>query len=221
MVELESQPVKDANASAAADSEESAAAPGVLSPDAEQPGASQPAQALQAAQASQPARAPVALILCLIVAVLAAMGAAAYAGWLGQQRELLQLQLAATEKRLLDLREELTRSEVLVQEREAALATRDAALAEATQPELPVRVSFRPAWMGQGMVATLRNVTSKQLSLMVEIRDPEARRSKAFAFDVSPGGSADIGHAQGWLVTSGQSIKVGASGYKSVTAFAP
>ncbi len=108
-----------------------------------------------------------------------------------------------------------------MQEREAALATRDAALAEATQPDLPVRVSFRPAWMGQGMVATLRNVTTHPLSLMVEIRDPDAHRTKDFALDVNPGGSADIGHAQGWLVTSGQSIRVGATGYKSVTAFAP
>ncbi|HEY4214754.1 MAG TPA: hypothetical protein VGM84_24970 [Steroidobacteraceae bacterium] len=228
MVELESQPVTDANASVAADSKESAAAQGIPpTTDAEAPsaaqsaGAAEPAWASQAAAAVQSAKAPVGLILCLIVAALGAMGAAAYAGWLGQQRELLQLQLAADEKRLLDLREQLTRSEVLVQEREAALATRDAALAEATQPDLPVRVSFRPAWMGQGMVATFRNVTSKQLSLMVEIRDPQARRSKDFALDVSPGDSADIGHAQGWLVTSGQSIKVGASGYKSVTAFAP
>ena len=213
MAELESQPIADATASAAG---ESAATTGV-------PPASLSAESTGSTSALPVARprAPVALIVCLSIAVLAAMGAAAYAGWLGQQRELLQLQLAGDEKRLLDLREQLTRSEVLVQEREAALATRDAALAAATQPELPVRVSFRPAWMGQGMVATLRNVTSQPLSLMVEIRDPDAHRTKDFAFDVSPGGSADIGHAQGWLVTSGQSIRVGASGYRSVTAFAP
>ena len=166
-------------------------------------------------------RRPIGLIVGWVLTFLAAVAAAAYAGLLGQQRELLQIQLAAEERKILDLREQLTRSEVLVQEREAALATRDAALAEATQPDLPVRVSFRPAWMGQGMVATLRNVTTHPLSLMVEVRDPDAHRSKDFALDVNPGGTADIGHAQGWLVTSGQSIKVAATGYKSVTAFAP
>jgi hypothetical protein len=167
------------------------------------------------------ARKPLGLIAAFVAVAGAAIAAAAYAGWLGQQGELLQTQLAQDERRILDLREELTRAEVAVQEKQAALATRDAALAQATQPDLPVRVSFRPAWMGQGMVATLRNVATQPISLMVEIRDPTAHRFKSFAFDINPGGSADIGHAQGWLVTSGQSLKVAAAGYKSVTAFAP
>ena len=170
---------------------------------------------------SPAARKPLGLIAAFVVVIGAGIAAAAYAGWLGQQRELLQTELAQGERRILDLRERLTRAEVAVQERQAALATRDAALAEATQPDLPVRVSFRPAWMGQGMVATLRNVAPERISLMVEVRDPGAHRSKSFAFDIDPGNSADIGHAEGWLVTSGQSVKVAASGYKSLTAFAP
>jgi len=166
-------------------------------------------------------RKPLGLIAALVLVAGAAVAAGAYAGWLDQQRQLLQTQLSQEERRILDLREALTRAEVAVQEKQAALATRDVALAQATQPDLPVRVSFRPAWMGQGMVATLRNVATEPISLMVEVRDPQAHRSKAFAFDISPGASADIGHAQGWLVTSGQSLKVAATGYKTVTAFAP
>ncbi len=176
-------------------------------------------------EASEPktsgARKPLGLIAAFVLIATAAITAAAYAGWLAQQRELLQIELARSERRALELREALTRAEVAVQEKQAALTTRDAALAEATQPDLPVRVSFRPAWMGQGMVATLRNVAAQPLSLMVEVRDPVAHLSKSFAFDINPGASADIGHAQGWLMTSGQSLEVGASGYKSVTAFAP
>ena len=167
------------------------------------------------------ARKPLGLIAAFVLVTAAGIAAGAYAGWLDQQRQLLQIQLSQSERRILDLREALTRAEVAVQEKQAALATRDAALAEATQPDLPVRVSFRPAWMGQGMVATLRNVAGEPLSLMVEVRDPQAHRSKSFAFDVRPGASADIGHAQGWLVTSGQSLRVAATGYKTVTAFAP
>jgi hypothetical protein len=160
-------------------------------------------------------------IAAFLFVIVAAIVAAGYAGWLGRQRELLQAQAAADERTILDLREQLTRAEVSLQEKQAALATRDVALADATQPDLPVRVSFRPAWMGQGMVITLRNDASEPLSLRVEIQDPSAHRSKAFALDVSPGGTADIGHAQGWLAASGQTITVAATGYKSVTAFAP
>lgn len=180
------------------------------------------APAQEATEPTTPApRKPLGLIVAFVVVAGAAVAAGLYARWLDQQRQLLQTQVSQAERRNLDLREALTRAEVALQEKQAALATRDVALAEATQPDLPVRVSFRPAWMGQGMVATLRNVAAEPLTLMVEVRDPQAHRSKAFAFDIRPGGSADIGHAQGWLVTSGQSLKVAATGYKTVTAFAP
>jgi hypothetical protein len=164
---------------------------------------------------------PVALIVALVLTLLAASALAAYAQRLAQERIHLQTQVASQERKVLDLREQLTKAEVAVQEKDAALASREVALAEATQPELPVRVSFRPAWMGQGMVASFRNVGNQQLTLMVEFRDPNLRTSRDFAIVVDAGASADVGHPQGWLVNSGQSVRVAASGYKSVTAFAP
>src|SRR5882724_10856556 len=164
---------------------------------------------------------PVALIAALVLAILAVGLMAAYAQRLAQERTHLQTQLAGQERKVLELREQLTRAEVAVQEKDAALASREVALADATQPELPVRVSFRPAWMGQGMVASFRNVGSQQLTLMVEFRDPNLRSSKDFAIVVEAGATAEVGHPQGWLVNSGQSVRVSASGFKSVKAFAP
>ena len=166
-------------------------------------------------------RQPIVLILALIVVLAGAGALGAYARWLAQERVHLQAQLAAQERKVLDLMEQLTKAEVAVQEKDAALASREVALADATQPELPVRVSFRPAWMGQGMVASFRNVGSQPLSLMIEFRDPNQRTSRDFAIVVEGGASAEVGHPQGWLVNSGQSVRVSASGYKSVTAFAP
>lgn len=164
---------------------------------------------------------PVALIVALIMAVLAVAALGAYAQWLIQERERLQGQLVGQERKVLDLREQLTKAEVAIQEKDAALASREVALADATQPELPIRVAFRPAWMGQGMVASFRNVGTQQLTLMVEFRDPTLRLSRDFALVVDPGSTAEVGHPQGWLVNSGQSVRVSASGFKSVTAFAP
>jgi hypothetical protein len=159
--------------------------------------------------------------VALVLALLAVAAMAAYAQWLTQERAHLQAQLAGQERKVLDLREQLTRAEVAVQEKDAALASREVALADATQPELPVRVSFRPAWMGQGMVASFRNVGSQQLTLMVEFRDPSLHASRDYAIVVDAGATAEVGHSQGWLVNSGQSVRVSASGFKSVTAFAP
>jgi hypothetical protein len=164
---------------------------------------------------------PIALIVALVLALLAAGGLGLYARQLVKDRALLQAQLVAQERKVLDLREQLTKSEVSVQEKDAALASREVALADATQPELPIRVSFRPAWMGQGMVASFRNVGSQQLTLMVEFRDSSLRTSRDYAIVVDGGATAEVGHPQGWLVSSGQSVRVSASGYKSVTAFAP
>jgi hypothetical protein len=164
---------------------------------------------------------PVALIVAFVLAILAVAAVAAYAQRLAQERVHLQTQLASQERKVLDLREQLTRAEVAVQEKDAALASREVALADATQPELPVRVSFRPAWMGQGMVASFRNVGTQQITLMVEFRDPNLHSSKDFAIVVEAGAAAEVGHSQGWLVNSGQSVRVSASGFKSVTAFAP
>jgi hypothetical protein len=171
--------------------------------------------------AGPPVKRSILLLVALALAVVAAAGIGARAQWLAQDRLHLQTLLAGEQRKVLDLREQLTKAEVAVQEKDAALATRDAALAEATQPELPVRVSFRPAWMGQGMVASFRNVGTQQLTLMVEFRDSNLRSQRDFAFVVDAGATADVGHAQGWLVNSGQSVRVAASGYKTVTAFAP
>ena len=164
---------------------------------------------------------PVALIVTLLLAILAVVAVGIYAQSLVEERVHLQAQLAGQERKILDLREQLTKAEVAVQEKDAALASREVALADATQPELPVRVSFRPAWMGQGMVASFRNVSNQQLTLMVEFRDSSLKSSRDFAIVVEAGASAEVGHPQGWLVNSGQSVRVSASGFKSVTAFAP
>jgi hypothetical protein len=172
---------------------------------------------------AEPARTskPVALIVALVLVILAGGALAAYAQWLAQERAHLQTLLAGQERKVLELREQLTKAEVAVQEKDAALASREVALADATQPELPVRVAFRPAWMGQGMVASFRNVGTQQLTLMLEFRDPNLRTSRDFAIVVEAGATAEVGHSQGWLVTSGQNVRVSASGFKSVTAFAP
>ncbi len=169
--------------------------------------------------ASSPARGYLAA--CLILALLAAAVLGGYAWWLDGQRAHLQGQLLGQERKMLDLRERLTRAEVSLQEKNAALASREVALAQATQPELPVRVSFRPAFMGQGMVASFQNVGDRPLTLMVELRDQNRHLTRDFAFVVEPGASAEVGHAQGWLVNSGQSVRVSASGYRSISAFAP
>lgn len=155
-------------------------------------------------------------IFALLVAAVAAAG-----WWLNEQRVQLEQQVLAQSTQILELRERLTKAEVALQEKTAALATRDAALAEANKPVLPVRVTFRLAWMGQGHVATIRNVTDRPLNVIAELREPGKDDVRSLSLALEPNGTTEIGYAQGWTITSGQSLTVAASGYRSVTVFAP
>jgi hypothetical protein len=155
----------------------------------------------------------------LLILLLAAAVGAAY--WLNTDRVRLQQQLLRQSMQVVELREKLTRTEVTLQERTAALATRDAALAEANRPILPVRVAFKLAFMGQGLIASVRNATDRPLNVIAELRDAGAEPTRTISLALDPKGSTEIGYAQGWTITSGQSITVSSSGYRSVTAFAP
>jgi hypothetical protein len=158
--------------------------------------------------------------LVLLVLALAAAIAAAY--WLNTERTQLQHQIIQQSLQVLELREKLTRTEVTLQERTAALATRDAALAEANRPVIPVRVAFRLAFMGQGLVASIRNVADRPLNVIAELRDTgSGDPSRTVSLALAANSATEIGYAQGWTITSGQSISVSSSGYRSVTAFAP
>jgi hypothetical protein len=160
-------------------------------------------------------------VIGVVALVLMLLTAAASALWLANERTRLQQQVLQQSIQMLELRERLTKVEVSLQEKTAALATRDAALAEANKPVLPVRVTFRLAWMGQGLVATVRNVTDSPLNVIAELREPGTDTTRSVSLALDANGTTEIGYAQGWTITSGQSLTVAASGYRAVTAFAP
>jgi hypothetical protein len=157
----------------------------------------------------------------VIALLLMVVTAGAFALWLANDRARLQQQVLQQSTEMLELRERLTKVEVTLQEKTAALATRDAALAEANKPVIPVRVTFRLAWMGQGLVATIRNVDDGPLNVIAELREPGTDFARTVSLALTPHGTTEIGYAQGWTIMSGQSVTVAASGYGSVTAFAP
>jgi len=157
----------------------------------------------------------------VVALVLLLVAAGAFALYLQNDRARLQQQVLQQSIQMLELRERLTKAEVSLQEKSAALATRDAALAEANRPLVPVRVAFRAAFMGQGFVATIRNATDGPLNVIAELREPGSDVTRSVSLALDPNGTTEVGYAQGWTITSGQSISVAASGYRSVTAFAP
>jgi hypothetical protein len=163
----------------------------------------------------------VLVTLGIVVALALIVGAGVTFWWLNEDRARLQRQVLDQSMQMVDMRERLTKVELALQEKTAAVATRDAALAEANRPEIPVRVTFRLAWMGQGLVATIRNVSDQQLNVIAELRESGTNTVRNVSLALDSKSSTEIGYAQGWTITSGQSLTVAASGYRSVTAFAP
>lgn len=163
----------------------------------------------------------VLITLGVVVVLALIVGAAVTFWWLNEDRARLQRQVLDQSMQMVDMRERLTKVELALQEKTAAVATRDAALAEANRPEIPVRVTFRLAWMGQGLVATIRNVSDQPLNVIAELRESGTQTVRNVSLALDSKGATEIGYAQGWTITSGQSVTVAASGYRSVTAFAP
>jgi hypothetical protein len=155
----------------------------------------------------------------LALSVVVAVGVTFW--WLNADRQRLQRQVLDQSMQIVEMRERLTKVELALQEKTAALASRDAALAEANRPVLPVRVTFRLAWMGQGLVATIRNVSDSPLNVIAELRESGSQTVRNVSLALDSKGTTEIGYAQGWTITSGQSVTVAAGGYRSVTAFAP
>jgi hypothetical protein len=86
------------------------------------------------------------------------------------------------------------------------LKANEARLTEAVKPNLPVVINFRPAILGNGLVAVFRNTSSSQLEVAAAFSS-EATGMRRGANLVIPGnGVTEVGYAQGWAFAAGQRI---------------
>ena len=86
---------------------------------------------------------------------------------------------------------------------------------EQSLPALPVDVKFRNALLGSGMVLQVQNKSGKPLMVVVSLKNPTTQQEKSFRLDISPNGDKEIGHLEGWVLASGDTIKVSNASYQS------
>ncbi len=88
--------------------------------------------------------------------------------------------------------------------------------------EMPVKIGFRKAILGDGFVAVLQNTSTKTLSVDVKCTDATTARSREFrvvmdGFDPGRhvGGypTKEIGHQEGWAFASGDKLQLSCAGY--------
>jgi hypothetical protein len=89
------------------------------------------------------------------------------------------------------------------------------AFREQNLPPMPVDVGYRKAFLGPGLVLTVKNKSDRHLSLRATLKNPSLNQAKTYRLDVPAKGAAEVGHKEGWLLASGDLITLSHNDYKS------
>lgn len=85
---------------------------------------------------------------------------------------------------------------------------------EENLPAMPVEVKTRPALTGPGLVLVVKNTSNRYLTYVVTLKNPTTAQERSFRLDAAPNGDVEVGHKEGWAVSSGDIIKIVNSEYK-------
>lgn len=88
-----------------------------------------------------------------------------------------------------------------------------------TELNFPIEVKYRKALTGNGYVTQFVNTSEKIVHFTVELSNSDNRRS--FSRTLDPKKISEIGYAEGWAGSPGDSIVVTAGEYGSVTKHLP
>jgi len=86
---------------------------------------------------------------------------------------------------------------------------------EANLPPMPVEVRFRTALTGPGLVLQVKNTSTRHLTLVVALKNPSTNQEKSYRLDAAPSGTLEIGYKEGWILASGDQIKITNNDYKN------
>lgn len=90
----------------------------------------------------------------------------------------------------------------------------------ASQPEVPVRISFRKALISSGNVASFNNTSGQTIAVTINVNRASGQ-SHSFDVILDPGMTKEIGEREGWAFIPGDTITVTQAEHKSKTFQAP
>lgn len=92
---------------------------------------------------------------------------------------------------------------------------------ESTKPALPIEISFRKSFWGRGLIAKLKNQSTRSLVLVLAIRNPTLSRFKRFQLKLGPQDKEEFGYSEGWEFASGDELAVYHNDYKGLKIKVP
>jgi uncharacterized coiled-coil protein SlyX len=112
------------------------------------------------------------------------------------------------EKYLAETRAQLTEKTREIEQLQAQLdyAAQDFNTLASQKPGLPVVVSFRPSYLGQGMVAEIQNTSPRFLTAVLVARNPTLSTVRRFNLELPPEATVAFGHLEGWRFASGDEL---------------
>jgi len=77
----------------------------------------------------------------------------------------------------------------------------------AHKPELPIKVGYRPSFVGKGYVVLIENISDKNLSVEIYFRDINTHNKRG-SFKIEAKKTITIGWLEGWDFKDGDVIKI-------------
>lgn len=110
---------------------------------------------------------------------------------------------------------------VLYRDQQQQLVEQERLLAEARKPVLPVRVTYRSAFMGPGLVAVFHNDSDAMLEFVASFTSPGTNTNQAYRLVLGAKERKDVGHLEGWQFAPGHRISLTNAGYRPVETVVP
>lgn len=88
-------------------------------------------------------------------------------------------------------------------------------------PQLPIEVQFRDALLGNGLVLKVNNTSDKTFMAVAVLSNPTTQETKTYRMDIAPNSSNEIGHLEGWVLASGDNVRIVKDGFKSWEGIIP
>ncbi len=157
--------------------------------------------------------------IAIVVLAIAVVAAGLAAGIYFNRSRSLEERLTAASGELEQTKIELKRLQEALEQSKAELARAREVLDR--KPPMPIQITTRRAFLGEGLVLTFRNNSARMLAVEVKLTNPTFNKTRTFELVINPGLVKEISYAEGWPGASGDLVEVMHQDYDTLKATIP
>lgn len=112
----------------------------------------------------------------------------------------------------------LSESDVKMQQ---LVSDANARIQELAKRDLPISVSFRPALLGSGLVATFKNNSGQALEFAAEFSSSATNQERRTNLVIPANGVHEMGYTEGWSFAAGQHVRLSNTNFRTIEYTVP